>query len=483
MKLSMAMIADYLQRSQYKIDCNIQNDSMRIQGIRFLTEEENTDVSDYVYIGYAEAYFQDPSVKNALILANGKNNIFCKGSNIENLLNSILSAFETYRKFEEKMILASERKKTVQDMLDIVKITQTEALQVFDINGMLLGSVNDSPASDKSLSASGIQRKINPLKMNQFTFRDDGKPVHDLEEYAQILLHEQSTGEFCVARYLVQNGEKIGFIMGFPDTKLEAEKFRCLEDFICPFLSKAVEFSGKASLLQSDHSIMLQLLSGNRVDQVLQERLEHRLGISDTAILTAVKSTAIQNQTMQKSLIQNLEDTYPTVMACEFQDKVLIIMRESQIAEIISQLYRNIHKENILIGFSMPFSDLDALFLAGKQAIFTLETLSGKSSGIQYCRNLAVSYMLSVLRNDFLASSMMHPAIKTLQRQDKMKQGSLLDTMNAYVNHHFNQTETAAALHIHLNTLKYRLHKIQDVTGIDFSDTEETFYLEMSFRL
>ena len=483
MKLSMAMIADYLQRSQYKIDWNIQNDSMCIQGIRFLSDDEITTASDYVYIGTAGAYFQDPSVKNALILANGKNNIFCKGSNIENLLNSILSVFETYRQFEEKMILASEREKTVQDMLDILKIVQTKAIQVFDINGVLLGTVNDSQVSDECLTASGIQKKINPLKMNQFTFRDDGKPVHDLEEYAQILLHEKTTCEFCVARYLVQNEEKIGFILGFSDTKLEAEKFRCLEDFICPFLSKAVEFSGKASLLQSDHSVMLQLLSGNRVDQVLQERLEHRLGISDNAILAAVKSTAIQNQTMQKSLVQNLEDTYSTVMACGFQEKVLVIMRENQAAEIISQLYRNIHKENILIGFSMPFSDLDALFLAGRQAIFTLETLSGKSSGIQYCRNLAVSYMLSVLKNDFLASSMIHPAIKTLQRQDKMKQGSLLDTLSAYVNHHFNQTETAAALHIHLNTLKYRLHKIQDVTGIDFSDTEETFYLEISFRL
>ena len=483
MKLSMAMIADYLQCSQYKIDCNIQNDSMCIQGIRFLTEDENTTVSDYVYIGNAEAYFQDPSVKNALILANGKNNIFCKGSNIENLLNSILSAFETYRQFEEKMVLASEREKTVQDMLDIVKSMQTEAIQVFDINGMLLGSVNDSPASEECLIADGRNKKINPLVINQFTFREDGKVVHDLEDFAQILSHEKSTGEFCVARYLVQNGEKIGFLMGFPGTKLEAEKIRCLEDFICPFLSSAVEFSGKASPLQSDHSILLQLLSGNYVEPVLQERLERRLRICDMGILVAVKSAAIQNQTMQKNLIQNIEDTFPAAMACEFQEKVLIIMQEGQATKIISQLYLYIHRENLLIGVSMPFSDLDALFFAGQQALFALGTLSGKTSGIQFCRELAVSYMLGVLKKDFLAASMQHPAISTLKKMDLMKHSSLLETLKVYTEHHFNQTEAAAVLHIHLNTLKYLLRKIQDVTGIDFSDAEETFFLELSFRL
>ena len=483
MKLSMAMIADYLRCSQYKIECNIQNDSMCIQGIRFLSEDENTTSSNYVYIGNAEAYFQDPSVKNALILANGKNNIFCRGSNIENLLNSVLSVFETYRQFEERMILASEREKTVQDMLDILMMVQTEAILVFDINGILLGSANDSTASDECLIKAGANKKINPLAMNQFTYRDDGAAVHDLEDYAQVLSHGKNTGEFCIARYLIQNEEKIGFLMGFPGTELEAEKIRCLEDFICPFLSRAVEFSGKESPLQSDHSILLQLLTGNYVEPVLQERLKRRLPISGTGILIAVKSAAIQNQTMQKHLIQNIEDSFPAVMACEFQEKVLIVMQESQTMKIISQLYFNIHRENLLIGVSLPFSNLDALFPAGQQALFALGTLRGSSSGIQYCRDLAVSYMTGVLRKDFLASSMLHPAIRILRNFDIKKHSGLLETLKVYTDNHFNQTEAAAALHIHLNTLKYRLHKIQDATGIDFTDPEETFYLEISLRL
>ena len=150
---------------------------------------------------------------------------------------------------------------------------------------------------------------------------------------------------------------------------------------------------------------------------------------------------------------------------------------------IISQLYFNIHRENLLIGVSLPFSNLDALFPAGQQALFALGTLRGSSSGIQYCRDLAVSYMTGVLRKDFLASSMLHPAIRILRNLDIKKHSGLLETLKVYTDNHFNQTEAAAALHIHLNTLKYRLHKIQDATGIDFTDPEETFYLEISLRL
>ena len=158
-------------------------------------------------------------------------------------------------------------------------------------------------------------------------------------------------------------------------------------------------------------------------------------------------------------------------------------MQESQTMKIISQLYFNIHRENLLIGVSLPFSNLDALFPAGQQALFALETLRGSSSGIQYCRDLAVSYMTGVLRKDFLASSMLHPAIRILRNLDIKKHSGLLETLKVYTDNHFNQAEAGAALHIHLNTLKYRLHKIQDATGIDFTDPEETFYLEISLRL
>ena len=38
-------------------------------------------------------------------------------------------------------------------------------------------------------------------------------------------------------------------------------------------------------------------------------------------------------------------------------------------------------------------------------------------------------------------------------------------------------------MHIHLNTLKYRLQRICEITGADLKDQEEVFYLQLSGRI
>jgi len=43
-------------------------------------------------------------------------------------------------------------------------------------------------------------------------------------------------------------------------------------------------------------------------------------------------------------------------------------------------------------------------------------------------------------------------------------------------------TETTF-MHIHLNTLKYRLKRITELTGVSFRDPSENFYLQLSLRL
>jgi DNA-binding PucR family transcriptional regulator len=46
----------------------------------------------------------------------------------------------------------------------------------------------------------------------------------------------------------------------------------------------------------------------------------------------------------------------------------------------------------------------------------------------------------------------------------------LLDTLDAYLAHGGNVSETAAALYLHRNTLSYRLRRITEISGLDLTD-------------
>ena len=99
MYLSMSMIAKYLEK--YTPEIHITDDAQTIRGVRFFTEQPLDYSLDYVYLGKASGYFQDPRYKDALLLAYKENQILCHGTEYETLLNAVLSAFEFYSHFEQ----------------------------------------------------------------------------------------------------------------------------------------------------------------------------------------------------------------------------------------------------------------------------------------------------------------------------------------------------------------------------------------------
>ncbi|MFD4752936.1 PucR family transcriptional regulator ligand-binding domain-containing protein [Streptomyces sp. NPDC058426] len=58
-----------------------------------------------------------------------------------------------------------------------------------------------------------------------------------------------------------------------------------------------------------------------------------------------------------------------------------------------------------------------------------------------------------------------HEALAPLLAYDEAHDGSLVDTLSAYLLHDRNKVATAARLHVHYNTLRYRLRQIDRLTG------------------
>lgn len=79
--------------------------------------------------------------------------------------------------------------------------------------------------------------------------------------------------------------------------------------------------------------------------------------------------------------------------------------------------------------------------------------------------------------------SYLHPAIEQLQRYDWSRGTEYVATLEAYVRSVCNKIKTMEKMHIHRNTLDYRLQKIIDITGIDFNDSMEYTHLLCSFYI
>lgn len=66
--------------------------------------------------------------------------------------------------------------------------------------------------------------------------------------------------------------------------------------------------------------------------------------------------------------------------------------------------------------------------------------------------------------------------------KDNKQPGELLKTLDAYFNHLGNLRATSESLHVHRNTLLYRLERIEQISGMDLSDPDHHFALWLALR-
>ena len=75
------------------------------------------------------------------------------------------------------------------------------------------------------------------------------------------------------------------------------------------------------------------------------------------------------------------------------------------------------------------------------------------------------------------------PRIGSLIDYDREHGAELFDSANAYLLAHGDVRAAAGELGIHPNTLRYRIRRVEQLLGIDFTDPADRLLLELQLRL
>jgi GAF domain-containing protein len=73
-------------------------------------------------------------------------------------------------------------------------------------------------------------------------------------------------------------------------------------------------------------------------------------------------------------------------------------------------------------------------------------------------------------------------AIETIAEYDRVKRASLIETLSVFLNLR-NRNEAARELFVHRNTLGQRLARIESLTGVDLSSSNEWFPLQLALKI
>ncbi len=132
------------------------------------------------------------------------------------------------------------------------------------------------------------------------------------------------------------------------------------------------------------------------------------------------------------------------------------------------------------VGIGAPRTELADAPDAHAEALLARDSL-GAAGGVTSISDLStLDYLLR--RPDDTVSRLIRPRVRAFFAEDMAGDGTYGDTLQAYIQHDLNAREAARGLHIHVNTMYYRLDRIAERTGCDLRCVSEVIELLLAAR-
>jgi len=249
-------------------------------------------------------------------------------------------------------------------------------------------------------------------------------------------------------------------------------------------------------------------LKENFLEQVLdgdfesEEQVQHRalqlnFGLNNIYQIMAVDMEPGDNVQSRPELYQEIRefcvDSFPNSIVVTKNDLLLIMVafeqknQERAIAKPANMLKEFLIKlvENgtwrIAIGTSC--TKITDCAVSYRKAVTTLDIMKALrlTNKIVYYNNLGIFSLIEINPQRF--ADFTQKTLGLLMEYDQKHKTQLVDTLNLYFNYNSNVLKASREGYLNPSTMKYRLRRIQEITGLDLKDADVGLQLQLAMRL
>lgn len=141
-------------------------------------------------------------------------------------------------------------------------------------------------------------------------------------------------------------------------------------------------------------------------------------------------------------------------------------------------------KYEVAAGISNSFHDITELRAYYLQALTAIHIgmPEKKEPDLFRYSDVYISHLLSVFSDQETPESFCHPALRRLIEYDEKNNTELADTVYHWLTEERNASHTAEAMHVHRNTIIYRLKKIEELVDVNWENFRERQYIILSYE-
>lgn len=223
----------------------------------------------------------------------------------------------------------------------------------------------------------------------------------------------------------------------------------------------------------------------------VRERL-HILGFNlkeDLYIMTISASSYREANAKLEVIVRELNSILTGSIYAIYENTLVMLFSRSRenglSAYELHTLEHYLRNNSLTAGMSNFFTDLKSarrFYLQAKKAAEVGRRLQ-EEGPIHYYSTAYFYHIMEICEKEEDLQYFIHPAMMKLLYHDRERHSELLKTMYYFLKTPGNPAHTAENLHIHKNTLLYRMNKIKTLTGCGLEDGDEIMSLGLSYKL
>jgi hypothetical protein len=264
--------------------------------------------------------------------------------------------------------------------------------------------------------------------------------------------------------------------------------------FLTSVIRSKMNLSNQALAMQSD--TLHYLLNRNSTKQAKERAI---FQLSQGRTFPAILLVAPLNQTKSQHAFASVAINYclhkfPGSLPTVYNDDLVVLVagkkKLEEVAEEAEKISNYLKQYQLLCGAVIPVTDLYSLpeyHLQGRlTAVFRyMEEVRNNSlnTPLYYYHEFAPGPLFLHLSQNPEYRCFVHPVLEKIKSHDGEYGTDFYATLEVYCKNLFEKNETSEYLHIHRNTLNYRLGRIEEIFGLDLKNPRILTHLLISFEM
>lgn len=471
-ELSAYIVADWL--SDIVLSSKIDNGECSFSNVELSKKDIDVGLApDCIYV-YPPKCYTETSGHEAIMIRFGEDYIIVDSADQFSVYRCIVDAFLFYSHWESKLMDAVIHQASIQRITEIAYMAFRCHIVAFDWRGIIFGCMPNDSAEEVG------------------------------SHFDATLFSKIQNGETC--RRVAQNIIPAGFV----DTKvfpsvIAFNAFFEDNSFMLFYVSSDKKDSSKAHLQLAMHmrsiisylrlerdsvknltpfqNEIIDIIDGKKPDYETINRIIEFKNWNSPDSYMLYKVDVHSSFTLKRSIYWSLADKIPAAIALQYRESTLMLIPLAIQEEAERELVAAMPYFDASAYASMPFSDWSSLPAALSQVNTTADLCEKACGKLYHSKDYAWQFVFHCVRGECMKLNLIAPDVVKLHNYDEENGSELLKTLNVYLRNQSNMTISAEQMFIHLNTMKYRIKKIEKLIESDLGKFEDRQILLFSSEI